>query len=103
MIVGYVDHVMDRVGDGLVGSLRAGHRGAAPPPGRGRRADRFVERLFGLELTQDQLRPGRRRSSPAWSSGPARTAWRRLWSRADVLPTPTEVDAPGLWLARIDL
>ncbi len=27
----------------------------------------------------------------------------RLWASADNLPTPAEVDAPGLWLARIDL
>ena len=27
----------------------------------------------------------------------------RLWQSADLLPTPAEVDAPGLWLARIDL
>ena len=28
---------------------------------------------------------------------------RRLWSSDAHLPTPAEVDAPGLWLARIDL
>ena len=27
----------------------------------------------------------------------------RLWANEDDLPTPAEVDAPGLWLARIDL
>jgi uncharacterized protein (DUF2342 family) len=27
----------------------------------------------------------------------------RLWSSAEVLPTPNEVGAPGLWLARIEL
>jgi uncharacterized protein (DUF2342 family) len=27
----------------------------------------------------------------------------RLWSEPRTLPTPAEVDAPGLWLARIDL
>ena len=27
----------------------------------------------------------------------------RLWSLARNLPTPAEVDAPGLWLERIDL
>ncbi len=28
---------------------------------------------------------------------------RRLWNGERELPTPAEVDAPGLWLARIDL
>jgi uncharacterized protein (DUF2342 family) len=27
----------------------------------------------------------------------------RLWATERELPTPAEVDAPGLWLARIDL
>ena len=27
----------------------------------------------------------------------------RLWSDERNLPTPAELDAPGLWLARIDL
>ena len=27
----------------------------------------------------------------------------RLWTSARTLPTPAEVDAPGLWLERIDL
>jgi uncharacterized protein (DUF2342 family) len=28
---------------------------------------------------------------------------RRLWDGDEQLPTPPEVDAPGLWLARISL
>ena len=27
----------------------------------------------------------------------------RLWESESLLPTPNELDAPGLWLARIDL
>ena len=27
----------------------------------------------------------------------------RLWTSERELPTPAELDAPGLWLARIDL
>ena len=27
----------------------------------------------------------------------------RLWDSERELPTPAEVDAPGLWMARIDL
>ena len=27
----------------------------------------------------------------------------RLWRSERELPTPAEIDAPGLWLARIDL
>ena len=65
-------------------------------------ADRFVERLFGLELTQATYDRG-----SAFVSGVVERAGedglRRLWTDSEHLPTPNEIDAPGLWLARIDL
>lgn len=101
-ITGYVDHLMDRIGDGLVGSY-----GMVTEAMRRRRveassSDRFVERLFGLELTQDRYERGE-----AFAEGVVERAGEdglsRLWSSAEMLPTPAEIDAPGLWLARIDL
>ena len=102
VIWGYVDHVMDRIGVGLVGSygqiteaLRRRRVEASPQ-------DRFVERLLGLELTQAHFDRG-----TAFVDGVVERAGEegleRLWSSAEMLPTPAEVDAPGLWLARIDL
>jgi putative hydrolase len=102
VVVGYVDHVMDRVGNGLVGSY-----GMVTEAVRRRRveaadADRFVERLFGLELTQASYDRG-----SAFIDGvverAGEDALERLWLDEASLPTPAEVDAPGLWLARIDL
>ena len=102
VIEGYVDHVMDAVGQGLVGSY-----GQVTEAMRRRRveasaSDRFVERLLGLDLTQDHFDRGR-----AFVDGVVERAGDagigRLWSSAEVLPTPNEVAAPGLWLARIDL
>ena len=101
-IVGYVDHVMDTVGSGLIGSY-----GMVTEALRRRRvtadpSDRFVERLLGLELTQTAYDRG-----AAFVGGIAERAGRdgveRLWRSERELPTPAEVDAPGLWLARIDL
>ena len=37
----------------------------------------------------------------SWS-GPAEEALAGLWASAASLPTPAEVDAPGLWLARTE-
>ena len=45
-------------------------------------SDRFVERLLGLELTQDHVRPGRGLRRRRASSGPARTASAPLAQRA---------------------
>lgn len=101
-LVGYVDHTMDEVGSTLIGSY-----GQVTEALRRRRveadeSDRFVERLFGLELTQAVYDRG-----AAFVEGVAERAGRegldRLWSDEKHLPTPAEVDAPGLWLARIDL
>ena len=66
------------------------------------RADRFVERILGLNLTQAQYDRGN-----SFGAGVLERAGdaglTRLWIDATNLPTPAEVDAPGLWLARIDL
>jgi len=102
VIAGYVDHVMDAIGATLIGSY-----GQVTEAMRRRRvesaaSDRFVERLFGLELTQDHFDRGR-----AFVDGVVERAGtsglERLWSDAATVPTPNEVVAPGLWLARIDL
>lgn len=102
VIAGYVDHAMDTVGTRLIGSYgpltealrrRRVHRGDG---------DRFVERLFGVELGQAQYDRGTGFvSGVVERAGDAGLA--RLWRSARELPTPAEVDAPGLWLERIDL
>lgn len=101
VIVGYVDHVVDRVATGLIGSS-----GRIAEAARRRRVeaspeDIFVERLFGLSLTRTQVERGR-----AFVDGVLERAGddglQRLFRSPDALPTPAEVDAPGLWLARIE-
>jgi uncharacterized protein (DUF2342 family) len=61
-----------------------------------------VARLLGLSLGQDQVDRGH-----GFVAGVVERAGdeglARLWSSARELPTPAELDAPGLWLARIDL
>jgi putative hydrolase len=102
VVVGVVDHVMDAVGAKLIGSY-----GMLTEALRRRRvetaeADRFVERLLGLELTQAVYDRGSAFvAGVVERAGPDGLA--RLWEGEDLLPNPPEVDAPGLWLARIDL
>ena len=101
-IVGYVDHVMDTLGPTLLASYamltEALHRRRVEAGS----ADRFVEHLFGLELGRTQYERG-----AAFVRGVAERAGSdglgRLWQSERELPTPAEVDAPGLWLARIDI
>lgn len=102
VIEGYVDHIMDQVGTRLISSygalseaLRRRRVTAAP-------ADRFVGRMFGLTIDQELFERGQ-----AFVQGVVERAGddglNRLWQDEVYLPTPNEVDAPGLWLARIEL
>jgi putative hydrolase len=102
VLVGYVDHVMDEVGAGLVGSYAMVTEALRRRRVEADASDRFVEQLFGLELSRAQYDRGeafvRGVLERAGAAGLA-----RLWADERALPTPAEVDAPGLWLARIDL
>ncbi len=102
VISGYVDHVMDATGRGLIGSY-----GQITEALRRRRVEatdgeRFAARLLGLELARGQYERGasfiRGVVERAGDDGLA-----RLWATERELPTTAEVDAPGLWLARIEL
>ena len=102
VIVGYVDHVMDGIGTGLVGSYGMVTEAVRRRRVQADQSDRFVERLFGLELTQAQYDRGADFiAGVVERSGDDGLA--RLWESERTLPTPAEVDAPGLWLARIEL
>ncbi|QGG93973.1 zinc-dependent metalloprotease [Actinomarinicola tropica] len=102
VVVGYVDWVMDTVGERLMGRY-----GQITEAMRRRRveaaaADRFAGQILGLDLTQDLYDRG-----TTFVEGVVERAGTegldRLWAAPANLPTPNEVVAPGLWLARIDL
>ncbi len=101
-IAGWVDWLMDAVGSGLIGTYPAVTEALRRRRVEASPADRFVERLLGLELTQERFDRG-----AAFIGGVVERAGpeglERLWRSARELPTPNEIDAPGLWLARIDL
>jgi len=102
VIAAYVDHVTRSLASGLVG--------AAAPLGEAwyryrieeASSERAAGALFGLDLTRAQVDRG-----AAFVRGVIERAGeeglQRLWEDARHLPTPAEVDAPGLWLERIAL
>jgi uncharacterized protein (DUF2342 family) len=93
---------MDTTGRGLIGSY--GQLTEALQRRRVEASDgeRFAGRLLGLELGRTQYERG-----AAFVRGVVERAGEeglaRLWVSERELPTPAELDAPGLWLARIDL
>jgi len=101
-ITGYVDWVMDAIGETLIGSYPMVTEALRRRRVEADASDRFVERILGLELDAAQYDRG-----TAFAQGVVERAGvdalNRLFTEPESLPTPSEVDAPGLWLARIDL
>jgi len=101
VVVGFTDWVVDAVAARLVGG---GALRIAEAVRRQRvetsANDAFVEQLLGIRPGADQVARGK-----AFVQGVVDRAGdsglRPLLERADAIPTPAEVDAPGLWLARI--
>ena len=100
LVVGYVDHLMDTVGDliksyGMVTEALRRHRVTADPStasSSGCSASNYAGALRPRHRVRRRRdRAGRHRCT------------RALVELERELPTPAEVDAPGLWLARIDL
>lgn len=102
VVVGYVDWVMDTVGERLMSGYERITEAMRRQRVEAAAADRFVGQILGLDLTQDLYDRG-----AAFIDGVVERAGAegldRLWSSERTLPTPNEVAAPGLWLARIDL
>jgi putative hydrolase len=98
----YVDHVTARIAETLTsspGALREAWYRYRIEEGKGEQA---FAGLFGLNVGQEEVDRGR-----AFVTGVVDRAGdgalTRLWGDELDLPTPAEVDAPGLWLARIGL
>jgi putative hydrolase len=101
-IIGYIDHSVDAIsalvlggGEQIAEAVRRRRVESAPH-------DSFVEQLLGLRLTRQQVERGH-----AFAAGVTERAGHdglsQLFNTAGNLPTPNELDAPGLWLARIEL
>ena len=101
-IIGYIDHSVDAIsalvlggGEQIAEAVRRRRVESAPH-------DSFVEQLLGLRLTRQQVERGH-----AFAAGVTERAGHdglsQLFNSAGNLPTPNELDAPGLWLARIEL
>ena len=100
-VVGYTDWVVDAVAVRVIGgdalriaeAVRRQRSGSTPD-------DLFVERLLGIRVGEDQVTRGK-----AFIQGvvdrvgePGLT---RILDLPGSMPTPNEIDAPGLWIARV--
>lgn len=99
--IGVIDWVVDAVAVRIIG----GNALQIAEAVRRRRADSspddlFVERLLGIRLGADQTARGK-----AFVQGVVDRAGENglapLFNDAGAMPTPNEIEAPGLWLARV--
>jgi len=102
VVAGFAEHVTSVVAGRLIGEhAPIGEAMRRRRLGRGE-GERVAESLFGLRLDQSDLDRGTAFTRGVLErSGEHELA--RLWIDGSYLPTPPEVDAPGLWLARINL
>lgn len=100
--IGVIDWVVDAVAVRLIGGDTLQIAEAV----RRRRADTspddvFVQRLLGIRLGAEQTDRGK-----AFIQGVVDRAGEAglslLFSNAEAMPTPNEIEAPGLWLARVN-
>ncbi len=101
-VTGFVDHVTTQIMVRLSTDpvrLRAQFRDRAADR---HDSDRFMSALLGIDLSDDLLNRGERFIGGIVERN-GEDALARLWGNELDLPTAAEIDAPGLWLARIGL
>jgi putative hydrolase len=102
VLEGYTDVVAARVGEPMVTShARVDEALRRHRVERGEAAS-FVDRLLGLELDRHHYEEGVAFCRGVVERGEIEQL-NRLWTSEAMVPTRAELEAPGLWLARIDL
>lgn len=102
-VVGYVDYLVDSVAVRVIGgdalriaeAIRRRRVEASPD-------QVFVERLLGMRITNDQVQRGKAFVGSVVDRVGERRLTELFRGRA-ALPTPAEIEAPGLWIARVEL
>ena len=102
VLEGYADTVIAQVTERLVPTGAQIHEAFTRHRIDRGEAGHFVDALLGIDLGRDDYERGRR-----FCDGVVERAGldglNRLWTDEAMVPTSAELEAPGLWLARIDL
>lgn len=102
LVIGWSDHMTDAVGAQVLGNPARISEAVRRQRIEAGEETVFVEKLLGLHLNRRQVDRGR-----SFVDGVLERAGsdglRELYRGAEFLPTAAELDAPGLWLARIEI
>ena len=101
-LVGYVDYVLDTTGRRLIATYDMVTEALRRRRVEATDGDRFVGRLLGVELNQTHYDRGAAFVRGIVERGGPEAA-HQLWVGSRQLPTPAELDAPGLYLARLEI
>jgi putative hydrolase len=101
-VLGYVDYMVDAVAARLIGgdALRIAEAVRRRRIEAGAE-DVFIERLLGLQVTPALVQRGKNFVAGVVDRA-GEASLSQLFETTTSLPTPAELDAPGLWLARIE-
>jgi putative hydrolase len=102
VLEGYADVVVERLGTRLLTDFPRVHEALQRHHLERGEAERFIEQLLGLRLEREHYERGEQFCRGVIERA-GMDGLNRLWESEAMLPTPNELDAPGLWLARIDL
>jgi putative hydrolase len=102
VLEGYADVVIERLGGRLLNDFPRVHEAMQRHHLERGEAERFIEKLLGLRLEREHYERGEQFCRGVIERA-GMDGLNRLWESERMLPTPAELDAPGLWLARIDL
>jgi putative hydrolase len=102
VLEGYADVVVERLGGRLLTDFSRVQEAMQRHHLERGEAERFIEQLLGLRLDREHYERGEQFCRGVIERA-GMEGLNRLWESESLLPTPNEVDAPGLWLARIDL
>jgi putative hydrolase len=102
VLAGYADAVLTMISDGLVPEASRIEEALRRHRVERGKAAEFVDSMLGLQITREQYD-----RAHTFCAGVIERAGleglNRLWEREAHVPTENELDAPGLWLARLEL
>ena len=102
LIIGWSDHMTDAVGSKVLGNPARIAEAARRQRVQSGEETVFVEKLLGLHINRQQVERGK-----SFVRGViervGHDGLQPLYVSAENLPTPAELDAPGLWLARLEI
>lgn len=102
MIAGYAEHVTSTAAARLIGSHTAVREALRRRRVERSEGERGAEMLFGLSFDQELVDRGVHFVGGVLDRG-GEAELAKLWVVEANLPTPAEVDAPGLWIERVNL